>query len=147
MLIGEIYNLSISNNLGEWRARESSELSAQVMKRIGELQNPADCESSKKIICDLSKACGFGCQMHHVMYCFITAWYTNRTMILESAGWRYNSAGFEAYFKPLSDTCKSTNDNALGWNRNNKNITGSNSNILNYDNSKKCDHMMMEKKL
>ncbi len=86
--------------------------------QILSLQNPADCSKAKKIVCDLNKACGFGCQMHHVMYCFITSFFLNRTMILESAGWRYNSAGHTAYFKPISDTCASLteSDKPVGWN-------------------------------
>lgn len=80
------------------------------------MQNPKNCDKAKKIICDLNKSCGFGCQMHHVMYCFITAYSTNRTMILESKQWRYNIKGFEAYFQPLSETCNSYNGLAVNWN-------------------------------
>ncbi len=114
----ELYNLSISNNYGEWRRNEASSLAERVQQRFMELQNPSDCASKKKIICDLGKACGYGCQIHHVMYCFITAFYTNRTMILLSEGWRYNTKGFGAYFKPVSETCQHFEDdgNAVEWN-------------------------------
>ena len=49
--------------------------------------------------------CGYGCQIHHAMYCFIVAYGTERTLILKSKGWRYNKGGYEEVFKPLSDTC------------------------------------------
>ena len=55
--------------------------------------------------------------MHHVMYCFIEAYFQNRTMILESSDWRYDSRGFEAYFLPLSETCsKNSYSDAVNWN-------------------------------
>ena len=49
--------------------------------------------------------CGYGCQIHHAMYCFIVAYGTERTLILKSKGWRYNKGGYEEVFKPLSDNC------------------------------------------
>jgi glycoprotein 6-alpha-L-fucosyltransferase len=116
VLTAEVYNLSISDDIGEWRKRESIKLNNEVQNKLSQLQNPSNCEQRKKIICDLAKSCGFGCQMHHVMYCFITAYFTNRTMILESGGWRYDQRGFETYFKPISDTCKVSDDKAVGWN-------------------------------
>lgn len=39
-------------------------------------------------------------------------------MILESNNWRYNSKGFEAYFKPISETCTRTSENIADWNDN-----------------------------
>ena len=105
--------------MGDWRKQASLDLSEKVQKRFHELQNPSNCESAPKILCDMNKACGFGCQVHHVMYCFITAYFNNRTMILDSNNWRYNPKGFEAYFKPLSDSCTHTSDNVADWNGNN----------------------------
>ncbi|CAF0711896.1 unnamed protein product [Brachionus calyciflorus] len=119
VLIASTYNLSISNHLGEWRRTESENLAKVVQKRFTELQNPEDCNNKKKIICDMGKSCGYGCQMHHIMYCFITAYFTNRTMILNSDGWRYNEKGYEAYFMPLSETCRKSNAQQVGWNEHN----------------------------
>ena len=61
------------------------------------------------------KNCGFGCQMHHLMYCFITAYATNRTLIVDSNVWSYNSRGLDAYFKPLSDSCTSYKEPVTYW--------------------------------
>lgn len=36
------------------------------------------------------------------------AYATERTLILKSKGWRYHKAGWEEVFKPLSDTCLSS---------------------------------------
>lgn len=109
-------NLSISDNLEEWRKIESDSLAFKVQSHFHSLQNPDNCSKQKKAICNLNKSCGFGCQMHHVMYCFITSYFLNRTLILDSTGWRYDSNGFEAYFKPLSEKCTKINQNAEDWN-------------------------------
>ncbi len=110
--------MSITDNLGKWRESEATRLANKVQQRFNQLQNPADCDASKKILCDLNKACGYGCQIHHVMYCFITAYFTNRTMILQSSSWRYNNMGFTAYFEPLSSKCLSLdkNEKIVDWN-------------------------------
>ena len=34
--------------------------------------------------CTFYQGCGYGCQIHHAVYCFITAYGTKRTMILNS---------------------------------------------------------------
>jgi glycoprotein 6-alpha-L-fucosyltransferase len=119
VLLANMYNLSISDADGKWRAQLAKELESRVKKRFDELQNPSNCEQTKKILCDLNKACGFGCQVHHVMYCFITAFFTNRMMILESDNWRYNPLGFSAYFKPMSEKCTTTKESAVGWGEHN----------------------------
>lgn len=69
------------------------------------LQNPKDCQSAKKLLCNLNKGCGFGCQIHHATYCLIVAYGTKRTLILRSHNWRYAQKGWESVFMPLSETC------------------------------------------
>lgn len=51
------------------------------------------------------QSCGYGCQIHHTAYCFIVAYATKRTMILNSKKWRYHRGGWEKIFMPLSETC------------------------------------------
>lgn len=51
------------------------------------------------------QGCGYGCQLHHVVYCFIMAYATERTLILKSKGWRYHKGGWDEVFLPLSNTC------------------------------------------
>lgn len=51
------------------------------------------------------KDCGFGCQIHHVCYCLIVAYASGRMLLLDSREWRYDPAGWEAVFQPISGNC------------------------------------------
>ena len=88
-----------------WQKNTSAELVSLMDARLKYLQNPADCKSAKKLVCYIAKACGFGCQMHHVSYCFIMAYATKRTLILDSSNWKYSPRGWSAIFQPVSSTC------------------------------------------
>lgn len=88
-----------------WQVRVSQQLNTIMEKRIHQLQNPVDCKSAKKLVCHVAKACGFGCQIHHVSYCFILAYATQRTLILDSSSWKYSPNGWNVVFKPISSTC------------------------------------------
>lgn len=101
--------LTKADGYNEWRKKESQDLSDLVQRRFRYLQNPSDCNKAKKLICSLNKGCGFGCQLHHITYCFLVAYGTERTLVMKSKGWRYHKDGWESVFKPLSDTCLSTN--------------------------------------
>ncbi|VDP23320.1 unnamed protein product [Soboliphyme baturini] len=83
-------------------------LSKKVQQRLHRIQNPKKCRSSPKLLCDLNKSCGFACQIHHVIYCLLMAYYNNRTLILNADRWSYSSRGWTSVFQPLSDTCSST---------------------------------------
>ena len=95
----------------EWREEKLSKLSSYVQKLITKLQNPSDCSKARKLVCNLNKGCGFGCQLHHVVYCTVVAIATERTLILNSKSWRYVSNShtakplWETAFLPLSNTC------------------------------------------
>jgi glycoprotein 6-alpha-L-fucosyltransferase len=115
IMLAGLYNLSVSSNIGQWRSNAAQSLKAIVKYKFDKMQNPSDCKSAKKLVCDLSKGCGFGCQMHHVMYCFTEAYFQDRTFILQSNGWRYDSSGYESVFMPLSKTCIDFDERALAW--------------------------------
>ncbi len=100
-LLAELYNLSSIDNRNNYRLTKSTHVALQIQAKIKYLQNPQNCEQSPKIICDLNRVGGFGCQMHHLIYCFIFSYFTNRTLILKSDFWNYNKNGYEAYFKPV----------------------------------------------
>jgi len=89
----------------DWRKQESQDLSDLVQARLKYLQNPPNCDSARKLVCNLNKGCGYGCQIHHAIYCFLVAYGTERTLILKSKGWRYNKKGFQDVFLPMSETC------------------------------------------
>ena len=85
----------------EWRDKLSEEMSQLMQKRLHSLQNPRDCSEAQKLLCQVSKPCGFGCQIHHVAYCFIFAYATGRVLVVDSDGWRY-SGNWDTVFQPLS---------------------------------------------
>lgn len=109
-LVRHLRNLSSMDGLGEWRMQEAKDLADIVQSRLQNLQNPADCATAKKAVCDLTQAkCGTCCQLNHVIYCLVMAYATQRTLILDSTNWNGNEQGWEALFKPLSDTCVNSN--------------------------------------
>ncbi|ELU04531.1 hypothetical protein CAPTEDRAFT_97586 [Capitella teleta] len=116
VLLTDLSNLSRANGMDEWRHREHEQLTELVQTRIKYLQNPKDCSKAKKLVCNINKGCGYGCQLHHLTYCFIIAYGTQRTFVLESRGWRYSSEGWEKYFLPLSETCTDRQgDSSRAW--------------------------------
>lgn len=105
--LNDLYSDSEPFQLGwkYWQRNISVELTSLMRKRIDFLQNPSDCRSAKKLVCHVAKSCGFGCQIHHVSFCFIMAYATKRTLILDSHNWRYSPKGWDAIFLPISSTC------------------------------------------
>uniref|UniRef100_A0A182YJU6 Alpha-(1,6)-fucosyltransferase n=1 Tax=Anopheles stephensi TaxID=30069 RepID=A0A182YJU6_ANOST len=108
-LLTDIDRMRTVDGYEAWRHREATDLSDLVQKRLTRLQNPENCSTARKLLCRLNKGCGYGCQLHHVVYCFIMAYATERTLILKSKGWRYHKAGWEEVFQPISDTCLDSN--------------------------------------
>ena len=109
-----LYDLSVVRKRDEnWRSEQLKSLQQSVQNVISKLQNPVSCDSAKKLSCTLNKGCGFGCQVHHLVYCFVVALAENRTLILNSRNWRYadrdhkrsKTAGWNAVFQPLSTSC------------------------------------------
>ena len=58
----------------QWRQTEARDLSNLVQARLKHLQNPEDCSTARKLVCNLNKGCGYGCQIHHAIYCFLVAY-------------------------------------------------------------------------
>lgn len=108
-LQNDLYELSNTvDHISDWRKQESKTLSDLVWRRINYLQNPKDCKKASKIVCELDNKFGFGCELHHVTHCLISAYATQRTLILDSKRFSYTSGGWETLFQPLSETCNST---------------------------------------
>lgn len=98
----------------KWRREQFDSLEKTVTRVIHKLQNPDDCSTARKVVCRLNKGCGFGCQIHHLVYCFVVGLATARTVILDAQGWRYvdsqhkkSNAGWNLVFQPVSTTCTS----------------------------------------
>ncbi|XP_068159454.1 alpha-(1,6)-fucosyltransferase [Drosophila tropicalis] len=115
-LLSDMDRLRQTDGYEAWRHKEAKDLSDLVQRRLNYLQNPSDCQNARKLVCKLNKGCGYGCQLHHVVYCFIVAYATERTLILKSRGWRYHKGGWEEVFLPVSNTCHDAGStNAYNW--------------------------------
>lgn len=88
-----------------WKEEVSTSLGDLMQRRLRYLQNPANCSQAKRMVCNVAKTCGFGCQVHHIAYCFILAYATERMLVINSRGWQYSDHGWESVFLPLSSTC------------------------------------------
>ena len=110
-------------SLATWKNRTAVHLAQLVQKRFHYLQNPKDCKTARKLICDLSKPCGYGCLIHHIGYCFIVAYATERTMILQSDTWYFaENKGWNSVFLPLSDTCTAATTPGEMWSAHNEHV-------------------------
>lgn len=113
--MNDLEELRDMDGLKEFRAKSHKKLSEEVQGRIYRLQNPENCKTARRLVCSLNKGCGYGCQIHHVIYCMIVAYASNRTMIMNSAGWRYSRKGWETAFMPLSETCRNVGFGKVYW--------------------------------
>ena len=83
-------------------------LEEQIQKRFIHLQNPKNCSQAKKLICDFQISCGYGCLIHHAVYCFILAYATQRMLIINSDNGHeafFDQEVFKMFFQPLSVNC------------------------------------------
>ena len=55
MLRGDLANVSRADGWEAWRRREADQLADLMRRRIDFLQNPADCATAKKVVCNLNK--------------------------------------------------------------------------------------------
>ena len=103
------------DGMGTYRETMHRKLSNEVRQRLHKLQNPDDCKKARRLVCTLNKACGYGCQVHHVIYCMIMAYSSNRTMVINSRGWRYSKKGWEGTFLPVSESCRNVGFGRVYW--------------------------------
>ena len=65
---------------------EHESLSKLVQARLNALQNPSQpCVDVERLPCHLAEICGYGCQIHRTLRCFLIAYALGRTMILSSS--------------------------------------------------------------
>ncbi|CAF1024054.1 unnamed protein product [Rotaria sp. Silwood1] len=117
VLLASIRNITNVDGYQSWREREHKSLSKLMQERLTFLQNPSKrCTDVKRFICDINKNCGYGCQVHHLSYCFQIAYALRRPMIIYSEGWRYNNGGFKEIFQYPSHNCtESMIHDASSW--------------------------------
>ena len=78
--------------------------SNEIKTKIDSLQNPVDCESAKKFFCVLVKNCGFGCQIHFILTCFLNGFYRNRTVIFKDS--KIKKKNFNRYYSTFKQFSK-----------------------------------------
>nr|XP_027219137.1 alpha-(1,6)-fucosyltransferase-like [Penaeus vannamei] len=115
----DLWQFRNESGLIEWQREEVEALGDQIQHRIRALQNPEDCESAKKILCNIPvapKARGTGSQLHHLSYCFLAAYGTQRTLVINKRETSVMDLDLEAYFLPLSENCaKTTTQEVAHW--------------------------------
>nr|XP_045593700.1 alpha-(1,6)-fucosyltransferase-like isoform X1 [Procambarus clarkii] len=112
----DLRQLSEEDGWSSWREREARALSELVQRRLHRLQNPPDCATAKKLVCSINHSCGLGCELHHLICCFMAAYGTHRTIVINSPAWSYSKSGWKDVFLPLSETCTSfSSDNTTDW--------------------------------
>lgn len=57
-LLNDIQQLAEVDGYATWREKESNDLSNLVQDRFNYLQNPPDCATAKKLVCNLNKVRG-----------------------------------------------------------------------------------------
>ncbi|XP_054165845.1 alpha-(1,6)-fucosyltransferase-like [Oppia nitens] len=100
-----------------WRQKRYQKLNDIINKKIHKLQNPLDCNSAKKLVCDLYFLnCGFGCRLHQLTKCLAIALTLNRTLIYEPNKLIPQNLLINKFFKSLSNTCHhSKGNNRTKW--------------------------------
>ena len=106
VIMADLSTLSESDGYASWRKRAVKSLEKLVQERIHRLQNPQKCNGTKKLVCNLDGLrCGFGCQIHNIVFCLITSYGTERMLVLKSNQWSYYNTKYENFLQPLSETC------------------------------------------
>lgn len=111
----DLNSLGDIGGMKEWRQGQVDKVSAMIKQRIEKLQEPSDCSKAKRLVCDIGKGCGFGCQIHHVFYCMATAFGTGRTFIMQGNSWSYSRSGWNGVFLPTSQKCESYGTGFSMW--------------------------------
>jgi len=63
--------------------KKLEKISLKLFLNLNKLQNPASCNDTKKLVCYVDQTCGFTCQIHFMLVCFIRGYYANRTIIFQ----------------------------------------------------------------
>jgi glycoprotein 6-alpha-L-fucosyltransferase len=63
VVVRDLDVLAENDGHADWRKNEAAALSSIVQNRLTALQNPPDCGKARKLVCNLNKGCGYGCQV------------------------------------------------------------------------------------
>ncbi|TPP66874.1 Alpha 1 6 fucosyltransferase H [Fasciola gigantica] len=103
-LLVNLDGLGRVNQLAKIRRDGLDRLARLVQRRIRMVQNPRDCSKAKFLLVSLDRPCAFGCNVHHLSYCFQLAYATNRTLVFSSDHSSYTQ-WWNSSFEPLSSKC------------------------------------------
>ncbi|KAK4469989.1 hypothetical protein MN116_007485, partial [Schistosoma mekongi] len=93
----------------ESRINSLEYLSNELQKELFILQNPTNCNKAKYVVASLDRPCAFGCNAHHLMYCFQMAYATGRTLVLNPVHDGSYTRWWRKNFLPLSEKCNANN--------------------------------------
>ena len=62
---------------------------SQIDVHTPDAPSRAACDAGKFLHCSIGKSCGFGCQAHHLVFCMVMAYGSNRTLVVATDGWTY----------------------------------------------------------
>lgn len=100
VLLASIRNLTKVDGYQSWREIEHESLSKLIQTRLNALQNPSKpCTDVERVTYRLNENCGYGCQIHRAMRCFLIAYALNRTMILISGIFYIKKSFFQRVFQ------------------------------------------------
>ena len=101
----------ITERDNELRRERLESLNDFISDTITRLQNPKDCKTARKLICQFRVNCGFGCLSQYWTNCLIASLALNRTMIIDK-----KMIYFDKFLKPLSETCLDlSGDSRTSW--------------------------------
>ncbi|CAG2172513.1 unnamed protein product [Oppiella nova] len=80
----EVQNVSQTMGLTDYKNERLKQISKQIYSKVDKLQNPPKnlCDSVSKLICKLSVDAGFASGIHEILWCLLSAYYNNQTVIL-----------------------------------------------------------------
>ncbi|KAL6741347.1 hypothetical protein Aduo_014611 [Ancylostoma duodenale] len=76
-----------------------------IQKELNSSQHADHCSDAKFLGCSLPDTCGFGCQVHHLVYCLLVAFASSRMLVIRGETWCYHREGWVGAFHPPS-TCQ-----------------------------------------
>lgn len=97
--------MTIHDGFEKTRHKVMTKLTRLFQERIRKVQNPQNCSTSKRLICNHRNECGLGCDVHNFANCFALSYALNRTLLVEPKDWIYHQEGYEEIFLPFSETC------------------------------------------
>jgi len=78
-LVNLLHDDKINSDSNDFLEKKSQE----IKNKITSLQFVQNCSNVKKLVCGVEQNCGYACQIHFLLFCFVHAYYQNRTVIFK----------------------------------------------------------------